>query len=314
MAIGIQRGYAGIQSNVYEAMRILNHLRPVDLRKVNASDRVCAICFDTESNPRANRSCHELVRLPGCGHYFGRSCIVSWLTPFDKTDPELSDSDSVYKSMDIFFNWQKTLYEAESMVADATQGILLPPPGTPHGERQRLKRDGKLLHLGLLIYGPHEIGVKAHYEVGTNTCPLCTKVLFPKPLEGEGLIPLLARIRVWDAAYQALNLSRLPEEEAYRTEALTFLDTWQKHTDIHRQIAEGKEKPPLDSEYHHGFVLAMASLIDIRRRPQRYEYLKDFPDRCAQLASFGLSLDYRKEDWPIWYGGAETPNSKCILM
>ncbi|KAL8711172.1 MAG: hypothetical protein Q9220_004317 [cf. Caloplaca sp. 1 TL-2023] len=230
MSIRIQRGYAGIQPAVNEAMRMLNHLEPVDLNKI---------------------------------------------------DPDQIDSEALFQAADVFFNWQKLLYEAESWVADETEDIKLPPPIVLHNERQRLKRNGKLLQLGLLIYGPNRLRLEAHYEIGTITCPMCRRVLFPRPAEGEGLIPLCARIRVWDAAYQALGFSRLHEEEEYRTEAITFMDTWQKH----RQAMGEKEEGILDGEYHHGFVLAMASLIDITRRPERYHYLEAFPDRRAALLS-----------------------------
>ncbi|KAL9028874.1 MAG: hypothetical protein Q9196_002813 [Gyalolechia fulgens] len=72
-------GYAGVHRTLFEALRFLVHLQPGDLSQVAEEDRVCVICGD----PPSDNFEHELVQLD-CGHFFGRSCLLSWLTPLDK--------------------------------------------------------------------------------------------------------------------------------------------------------------------------------------------------------------------------------------
>ncbi|KAL8719945.1 MAG: hypothetical protein Q9225_003122 [Loekoesia sp. 1 TL-2023] len=90
-------GYAGLSGTIFEALRFLNRLKPVDLSKIPAEDQVCAICHNCLSDPEADQTWHQLVQLPGCGHFFGRSCLISWLTPLDKVgdavDGEFGDED-----------------------------------------------------------------------------------------------------------------------------------------------------------------------------------------------------------------------------
>ncbi|KAI4112112.1 MAG: hypothetical protein LQ339_000120 [Xanthoria mediterranea] len=91
-------GYAGTHSSIYDAIYFLNHLESVDTKTVNVEDIVCAICQACQSDPIADQTWHQLVRLPSCGHVFGKSCLFSWLTPFDqeqvKNDDNNNDDDN----------------------------------------------------------------------------------------------------------------------------------------------------------------------------------------------------------------------------
>lgn len=87
------RGYAGIHATIFEALRFLNHLEPADLNKMAAEDRICAICSDSLSDLVANQTWHRPVRLPECGHVFGKSCLIYWLTPFDRESSDSLDVD-----------------------------------------------------------------------------------------------------------------------------------------------------------------------------------------------------------------------------
>ncbi|KAI4198914.1 MAG: hypothetical protein LQ350_004979 [Teloschistes chrysophthalmus] len=87
------RGYAGIHSTIFAAIQFLNHLERADVSTMVAEDRICAICNETLSES-PDQPGHWAVRLPGCGHVFGKSCLAIWLTPFDKESQEFSTEDS----------------------------------------------------------------------------------------------------------------------------------------------------------------------------------------------------------------------------
>lgn len=101
MAISVRMesafGYAGTHSSIYDAIYFLNHLESVDTNTIDVEGAVCAICQGSLSDPKADQTWHQFVRLPSCGHLFGRSCLFSWLTPFDqeqvKNDDEGDDDD-----------------------------------------------------------------------------------------------------------------------------------------------------------------------------------------------------------------------------
>ncbi|KAI4176629.1 MAG: hypothetical protein LQ343_000920 [Gyalolechia ehrenbergii] len=79
LLIDLSLGYAGVHQTLFEALRFLVRLQPADLSQVAEEDRVCVICGD----PQSENTGHNLVQLD-CGHFFGRSCLLSWLTPLDK--------------------------------------------------------------------------------------------------------------------------------------------------------------------------------------------------------------------------------------
>ncbi|KAL9578600.1 MAG: hypothetical protein Q9212_005614 [Teloschistes hypoglaucus] len=91
--VGNSRGYAGIHSTIFAAIQFLNHLESADVSTMVAEDRVCAICNEVLSES-PDQPGHWAVRLPGCGHVFGKSCLALWLTPFDKESQEYSTEDS----------------------------------------------------------------------------------------------------------------------------------------------------------------------------------------------------------------------------
>ncbi|KAL8773387.1 MAG: hypothetical protein Q9209_001781 [Squamulea sp. 1 TL-2023] len=89
-------GYAGVHSSIFDAIYFLNHLQAVDSNTMDDAEMVCAICQGALSDPEADRTWHQLVRLPSCGHVFGKSCLFSWLTPFDherQQRPDDNDDD-----------------------------------------------------------------------------------------------------------------------------------------------------------------------------------------------------------------------------
>ncbi|KAL8637888.1 MAG: hypothetical protein Q9228_004895 [Teloschistes exilis] len=90
------RGYAGIHSTIFAAIQFLNHLEPADVSTIVAEDRICAICSEALSEP-PDQAGHWAVRLSGCGHVFGKSCLDIWLTPFDKESQEFPTEDSEYE-------------------------------------------------------------------------------------------------------------------------------------------------------------------------------------------------------------------------
>ncbi|KAI4227252.1 MAG: hypothetical protein LQ349_006745, partial [Xanthoria aureola] len=98
MATGVRMestlGYAGTHSSIYDAIYFLNHLESVDTNTVNVEGIVCAICQGCQSDPIADETWHQLVRLPSCGHVFGKSCLFSWLTPFDQEQVKNDDNNN----------------------------------------------------------------------------------------------------------------------------------------------------------------------------------------------------------------------------
>ena len=98
MAAGVRMesalGYAGTHSSIYDAIYFLNHLEAVDTDTVNVEGNVCAICQGCQSDPIADQTWHQLVRLPSCGHVFGKSCLFSWLTPFDQEQVKNDDNNN----------------------------------------------------------------------------------------------------------------------------------------------------------------------------------------------------------------------------
>ncbi|KAL8634436.1 MAG: hypothetical protein Q9228_007969, partial [Teloschistes exilis] len=87
------RGYAGIHSTIFAAIHFLNHLEPADLSTIAAGDRTCPICNEA-LNHSADQSAHSAVKLPDCGHVFGKSCLILWLTPFNKEQQDYSSASS----------------------------------------------------------------------------------------------------------------------------------------------------------------------------------------------------------------------------
>ncbi|KAI4246235.1 MAG: hypothetical protein LQ352_006429 [Teloschistes flavicans] len=87
------RGYAGIHSTIFAAVQFLNHLEPADLSTIAGGDRKCPICNEGLTDS-PNQSAHSAVKLPGCGHVFGKSCLTLWLTPFNKEQQDFSSTDS----------------------------------------------------------------------------------------------------------------------------------------------------------------------------------------------------------------------------
>ncbi|KAI4188821.1 MAG: hypothetical protein L6R41_001892 [Letrouitia leprolyta] len=69
-------GYAGIHLTMFTALHYLANLRPAS--EVAEEDRFCFIC----NEPPSVRTGHDLVQLD-CGHSFGRSCLLFWLTPLE---------------------------------------------------------------------------------------------------------------------------------------------------------------------------------------------------------------------------------------
>ena len=88
-------GYAGVPSSIADAIYFLNDLEVVDTDTINEKGTVCAICQACLSDPEADRRWHQIVRLPSCGHMFGKSCLFSWLTPFDCEAPKDDDHDQM---------------------------------------------------------------------------------------------------------------------------------------------------------------------------------------------------------------------------
>ncbi|KAI4281352.1 MAG: hypothetical protein L6R38_003747 [Xanthoria sp. 2 TBL-2021] len=87
-------GYGGTHSSIYDAIYFLNHLESVDTNTIDVEGAVCAICQGSLSDPKADQTWHQFVRLPSCGHLFGRSCLFSWLTPFDQEQVKNDDDDN----------------------------------------------------------------------------------------------------------------------------------------------------------------------------------------------------------------------------
>ena len=80
-----RRNYAGTHCTTFKALQALNHLKPVNLSNVAMEDRVCAICTESMSASQTDQTWHHIaVQLPGCGHCFGKSCLINWLTPLDQ--------------------------------------------------------------------------------------------------------------------------------------------------------------------------------------------------------------------------------------
>ncbi|KAL8848358.1 MAG: hypothetical protein Q9221_006607 [Calogaya cf. arnoldii] len=82
-------GFGGTHSSILDVIYFLNHLDVVDTKTVDVKDAVCAICQGCDSDPEADRAWHQFVRLPSCGHLFGRSCLFAWLKPFDNEGPRI---------------------------------------------------------------------------------------------------------------------------------------------------------------------------------------------------------------------------------
>ncbi|KAL9038970.1 MAG: hypothetical protein Q9180_002812 [Flavoplaca navasiana] len=93
-------GYAGVPSSIADAIYFLNDLEVVDTDTINEKGTICAICQGCLSGPEADRTWHQIVRLPSCGHMFGKSCLFSWLTPFDREAPKDDDHDQMSQGED----------------------------------------------------------------------------------------------------------------------------------------------------------------------------------------------------------------------
>ncbi|KAL8647889.1 MAG: hypothetical protein Q9226_006240 [Calogaya cf. arnoldii] len=82
-------GFGGTHSSIIDVIYFLNSLEVVDTETVNVKDAVCTICQGCDSDPEADRAWHQFVRLPSCGHLFGRSCLLAWLKPFGNEGPRI---------------------------------------------------------------------------------------------------------------------------------------------------------------------------------------------------------------------------------
>lgn len=69
--------YADTMIEVLQIMKFfLDELLPVETDALEPEDRKCPICGEDYT-----RDSHHAVRTP-CAHYFGESCIRTWLSPF----------------------------------------------------------------------------------------------------------------------------------------------------------------------------------------------------------------------------------------
>lgn len=70
---------------------------------------------------------------------------------------------------------------------------------------------------------------------GNNTCPLCRRQVFPKPVCGDSMRFLRVNLRLWDFAYLKLDIKRKLIEEKYRHECLKFMRLWEGDLKVGRE-------------------------------------------------------------------------------
>lgn len=96
--IAEDEGYAWTNIEMSEIAEILmTKLEPVELEDLDPDDRACAICCGELLVSEDPRISHDPVKT-GCGHVFGKKCIIRWLDPFcfwglkENDDPEATDA------------------------------------------------------------------------------------------------------------------------------------------------------------------------------------------------------------------------------
>lgn len=73
--------YAGTEADIWQAIRIFNQLKVVDLKELAPEDRSCSICSQPYDDLEYKATKHVPVRL-ACSHVFGKECLAKWITPF----------------------------------------------------------------------------------------------------------------------------------------------------------------------------------------------------------------------------------------
>lgn len=75
------KAYAWTDFDIWEvAEHLLTRLEPVDLEDLDPHDHECSICQDELLVSENVRPSHDPVKI-GCGHIFGRKCIIRWFNP-----------------------------------------------------------------------------------------------------------------------------------------------------------------------------------------------------------------------------------------
>lgn len=103
----VDKAYAETDAEVWQAIRVFNELKVVDLLEIDPEDRTCSICMHPYDDLENGGILHVAVRLP-CSHVFGKVCLAEWITPFGAwkhtLDAEWEEAKGWFETQFVDFN------------------------------------------------------------------------------------------------------------------------------------------------------------------------------------------------------------------
>ncbi|KAL9608235.1 MAG: hypothetical protein Q9167_006920 [Letrouitia subvulpina] len=314
--------YGNFHHCIFRAAEAINTLREISAEDVQVKDQDCSICKQPFNEVKKYWIFLKPVQLP-CGHTFCKSCIFLWLRPLDNEAPDEEvdftepdeDAESETSSEDSLMTEGEDTQPStnENVSEDSTEedGNFADPSHDHRmidewGWASRVAAScnfvgGKFLSIAqwaiLPLVDEYRTSERRKYCSGNNTCPLCRFQLFPKPCCSGSSSVLKSVIRLFDAAYDHLDIALNEDEQRSRRIFVEYLE-------LDNAACEKPRSSPEDLiisrvytlfeaiRYMRGFIARLGSEDHETYEGELLDELEEFIDALeGKIAYFNLNRD-----------------------